>query len=219
MRINTGAAGPLESPNAAPVKLTGVNCDKRRPYQKLNPSTTKSPKACARCAGFSASYKRIARDEPDLYEKYRLADLVLSFKGAKKALPLNMTNWDSVAEITGEGDTARWPGRALELYPTTTTMQGKTVPCIRIRGAGPARVADGQAARADATADAGRPRRQNSVLSCPGPAAGANAGCALREDLPTCCAPHWREPSEDCIFAARCAQLRLTLKCPAIANQ
>ena len=58
---------------------------------------------------------------------------VLSFKGAKKTLPLNMTNWDSVAEITGEGDTARWPGHALELYPTTTTMQGKTVPCIRIR--------------------------------------------------------------------------------------
>ena len=77
--------------------------------------------------------KRIACDEPDRSEKYRLADLVLSFKGAKKALPLNMTNWDSVAEITGEGDTARWPGHALELYPTTTTMQGKTVPCIRIR--------------------------------------------------------------------------------------
>ena len=75
---------------------------------------------------------------------------VLSFKGAKKTLPLNMTNWDGVAEITGEGDTARWPGHALELYPTTTTMQGKTVACIRIRAAGPARVAEGQAARADA---------------------------------------------------------------------
>ena len=28
--------------------------------------------------------KRIARDEPDLYEKYRLADLVLSFKARRK---------------------------------------------------------------------------------------------------------------------------------------
>ena len=58
---------------------------------------------------------------------------ILSFKGAKKTLPLNMTNWDAVADATGEDDTDRWPGHAIELYPTTTTMQGKTVDCIRIR--------------------------------------------------------------------------------------
>ena len=55
------------------------------------------------------------------------------FKGAKKTLPLNATNWDAVAAATGEDDTDRWPGHAIELYPTTTTMQGKTVDCIRIR--------------------------------------------------------------------------------------
>ena len=58
---------------------------------------------------------------------------VLYFKGAKKALPLNATNWDAVAAATGEDDTDRWPGHAIEIYPTTTTMQGKTVDCIRIR--------------------------------------------------------------------------------------
>ena len=58
---------------------------------------------------------------------------VLYFKGAKKGLPLNQTNWDAVADATGEDDTDRWPGHRIELYPTTTTMQGKTVDCIRIR--------------------------------------------------------------------------------------
>jgi hypothetical protein len=58
---------------------------------------------------------------------------VLYFKGAKKSLPLNATNWDAVAAITGEDDTERWPGHAIEIYPTTTTMQGKPVGCIRIR--------------------------------------------------------------------------------------
>jgi hypothetical protein len=58
---------------------------------------------------------------------------VLYFKGAKKGLPLNLTNWDAVAAATGEDDTDRWPGHRIELYPTTTTMQGKTVDCIRIR--------------------------------------------------------------------------------------
>src|SRR4051812_9333022 len=55
---------------------------------------------------------------------------VLYFKGAKKSLPLNATNWDAVAAITGEDDTERWPGHAIEIYPTTTTMQGKPVGCI-----------------------------------------------------------------------------------------
>ena len=57
---------------------------------------------------------------------------VLYFRGAKKTLPLNRTNWDSVADICG-GDTDDWPGHKVELYPTTTEMKGKVVDCIRIR--------------------------------------------------------------------------------------
>ena len=56
-----------------------------------------------------------------------------AFKGAKKTLPLNLTNWDAVADITGEDDSDKWPGHAIELYPTTTAMKGKPVACIRIR--------------------------------------------------------------------------------------
>jgi hypothetical protein len=61
---------------------------------------------------------------------------VLSFKLTKKVLPLNVTNWDSVAAITGEDDSDNWAGHDIELYPSTTHMQGKTVDCIRIRAPG-----------------------------------------------------------------------------------
>jgi hypothetical protein len=58
---------------------------------------------------------------------------VLYFKGAKKGLPLNLTNWDACADATGEDDSDQWPGHRIQIYPTTTTMQGKSVACIRIR--------------------------------------------------------------------------------------
>ena len=57
---------------------------------------------------------------------------VLYFAKAKKALPLNMVNWDSVADICGD-DTDTWPGHSIEIYPTQTTMGGKLVDCVRIR--------------------------------------------------------------------------------------
>src|SRR5262245_23040091 len=58
---------------------------------------------------------------------------VLYFRGAKKSLPLNRTNWDSVAEITGEDDSENWPGHQIQLYPTTTPLGADVVECIRIR--------------------------------------------------------------------------------------
>lgn len=58
--------------------------------------------------------------------------IVLYFRGAKKALPLNITNWDAVAEICGD-DSDEWLGKAVELYPARTQMGGKTIDCIRIR--------------------------------------------------------------------------------------
>ena len=57
---------------------------------------------------------------------------MLYFVRGKKALPLNIVNWDSVAEICGD-DTDAWPGHQIELYPAVTQMGPKTVPCIRIR--------------------------------------------------------------------------------------
>jgi hypothetical protein len=63
------------------------------------------------------------------------AKTVLYFRGAKKALPLNVTNWDAVAAICGE-DTDMWPGCKIELYADKTRMGGKIVDCIRIRAPG-----------------------------------------------------------------------------------
>jgi hypothetical protein len=66
-------------------------------------------------------------------EKGEEVKTVLSFKGGKKTLPLNMTNWDSVADITGEGNSDNWPGYKIQLYPAKTEMKGKPVDCIRVR--------------------------------------------------------------------------------------
>ena len=57
---------------------------------------------------------------------------VLYFRGTKKLLPLNATNWDSVADIAGD-DSDDWAGHKIELYPAKTEMKGKTVDCIRVR--------------------------------------------------------------------------------------
>jgi hypothetical protein len=59
--------------------------------------------------------------------------VVLCFRGAKKSLPLNLTNYDSVAEIAGSDETNEWPGTRIELYPATTMMGGKVTDCIRVR--------------------------------------------------------------------------------------
>lgn len=58
---------------------------------------------------------------------------VLHFNGVKKTLPLNLTNFDSVAAIVGDDETNNWPGARIELFPGTTMLGGKTVECIRIR--------------------------------------------------------------------------------------
>ncbi len=57
---------------------------------------------------------------------------VLYFHETSKALPLNLTNWDSVAEIAGE-DTDDWSGKQIELYGDETQVGAATKPCIRIR--------------------------------------------------------------------------------------
>ena len=57
---------------------------------------------------------------------------ILYLRGTKKLLPLNITNWDSIAAIAGD-DSDDWAGHKIELYPTTTEMKGKTVDCIRVR--------------------------------------------------------------------------------------
>jgi hypothetical protein len=62
--------------------------------------------------------------------------LVLYFRGQRKGLIVNATNFDSVATITGEVDSDNWIGHSI--VATTTEMGGKTTPCIRARKPGAA---------------------------------------------------------------------------------
>jgi hypothetical protein len=59
--------------------------------------------------------------------------IVVYFRGMSKSLVVNSTNFDSLAEVTGEFDSDNWPGHEIELFATTTQMGGKTVPCVRVR--------------------------------------------------------------------------------------
>ncbi len=59
------------------------------------------------------------------------------FRGKQKPLALNSTNCKTIAALYGN-DTTEWAGKAITLYPTTTTMGGDTVDCIRVRPEKPA---------------------------------------------------------------------------------
>jgi hypothetical protein len=82
---------------------------------------------------------RIVTIESARYETLKGLDgketrkIVLYFENVPKSLPLNATNFDAVCDATGFPDTEDWPGQQIELYPTKTTMGGKTMDCIRIR--------------------------------------------------------------------------------------
>ena len=60
--------------------------------------------------------------------------LVLGFVGQKKLLVVNRTNFDAIADLHGE-DTDGWTGQRITLYPDTARVGGKSVACVRVRGA------------------------------------------------------------------------------------
>ncbi len=62
---------------------------------------------------------------------------VLRFRGKEKALALNITNARVIAALYGGFDTELWIGKAVTLYPTTTTFGAQTVDCIRVRNVKP----------------------------------------------------------------------------------
>lgn len=67
---------------------------------------------------------------------------VLGFREDERELGLNSTNWDSIAEISGQLDDERWEGTRIQLYvDENVRFRGKICPAIRIRrpsGPGPA---------------------------------------------------------------------------------
>jgi hypothetical protein len=54
------------------------------------------------------------------------------FAGKEKALTLNATNWNMIAEITGCADDDEWVGHRIRLYATRVDFKGKMVDAIRV---------------------------------------------------------------------------------------
>jgi hypothetical protein len=62
--------------------------------------------------------------------------VVVYFAKKLKPLPLNRTNFESIGDICGSFDSDDFPGTRIELYATTTTMNGKVMDCVRVRAPG-----------------------------------------------------------------------------------
>lgn len=63
--------------------------------------------------------------------------LILHFEGKDKPMVCNKTNGKTIAALYGN-DAGEWAGKAITLYPTTTTMGSETKDCIRVRPRVPA---------------------------------------------------------------------------------
>lgn len=57
---------------------------------------------------------------------------VVYFQEVSRGLVLNKTNSRTIAALYGL-DTDNWIGKSITIYRSETSMQGKTVPCIRVR--------------------------------------------------------------------------------------
>ncbi len=68
---------------------------------------------------------------------------VVKFVGKEKKLILNVTNSKAIANLYGN-DTDHWAGKRISLFPSTTSMAGETVDCIRVRPREPAASTAGQ---------------------------------------------------------------------------
>jgi hypothetical protein len=57
---------------------------------------------------------------------------VVYFQNKEKGLVLNKTNANNISLVYGD-DTDDWIGKAIQLYPTMTDYQGRSVECIRVK--------------------------------------------------------------------------------------
>lgn len=80
---------------------------------------------------------------------------VVYFKGKEKGLALNITNVRTIGSIYGTFEADKWIGKPITLFPTTTSMAGRTVECIRVRPNKP-----GKDAPIDTTPDTHAPARE-----------------------------------------------------------
>ena len=62
---------------------------------------------------------------------------VMSFDELDKELVVNMTNWTSIEELTGENDSDKWAGHRIKLVRVRVPFGGKNVEAIRVEAADP----------------------------------------------------------------------------------
>jgi hypothetical protein len=60
---------------------------------------------------------------------------VARFCAETRGLVLNGTNYDTLANIARTDDTDAWTGLKIQLYASSASFAGKTVPAIRIKAA------------------------------------------------------------------------------------
>lgn len=69
---------------------------------------------------------------------------MICFEGVDLPLAANVTNCKMIAKLLGTAVIEEWVGRWITLYPTTTTMDGETYECIRVRPKLPTPPKDGK---------------------------------------------------------------------------
>lgn len=62
---------------------------------------------------------------------------IISFDDHDKELVVNVTNWDSIEELTGEYDSDKWTGHRIKLVRVRVQFGSKTVEAIRVEPADP----------------------------------------------------------------------------------
>ena len=62
---------------------------------------------------------------------------VIKFHELKTALICNVTNWNTIVELTGEEDSDNWPGKRIKLVSMRVPFGGKIVDAVRIEAATP----------------------------------------------------------------------------------
>lgn len=83
----------------------------------------------------TCTIEKVEREELTLRGGAKKKAPVITIKNGSKPLVLNRTNADSIAELHGNKP-SQWVGKRICLYVTQTKLKGKTVNCIRIKGAG-----------------------------------------------------------------------------------
>jgi hypothetical protein len=59
------------------------------------------------------------------------------FEECNEGLICNVTNWNTIVELTGEEDSDNWPGKRMRLVRARVPFGGKIVDAIRIEAATP----------------------------------------------------------------------------------